>query len=163
AEDALAQRVRLASLSAEVGTAMARGTDLGGMLQRCCEAIVKHLEMAFARVWMLDEHDKVLHLQASAGMYRHTSGRHSRIPVGQWSRLILDPAYDAFVAMDASGRITDWNIQSEILFGWSRTEALGRLLCETIIPPEQREGHRQGLSHFLSTGQGPMLNRRLEL
>jgi PAS domain S-box-containing protein len=39
---------------------------------------------AFARVWTLDEEEDVLELQASAGMYTHTDGLHSRVPVGSF-------------------------------------------------------------------------------
>jgi PAS domain S-box-containing protein len=79
------------------------------------------------------------------------------------TQLIVDLAHDAFVAMDAAGRITGWNRQAEVTFGWSRTEVLGRILAETIIPPEYREAHTQGLARFLASGAGPVLNRRLEL
>jgi len=34
------------------------------------------------------------------------------------------------------------------MFGWSRGEALGRDLAETIIPAGQREAHRHGLQRF---------------
>jgi PAS domain S-box-containing protein len=78
-------------------------------------------------------------------------------------RLIVDAAYDAFVAIDADSVITTWNRQAEKTFGWSRDEALGRSLVETIIPPQYREAHRRGLAHFLATGEGPVLNRPLEI
>jgi PAS domain S-box-containing protein len=79
------------------------------------------------------------------------------------TRLILDTAYDAFVAIDSEGKITTWNTQAESTFGWSRAEAIGKKLSETIIPPQYREGHERGLKHFHATGQGPVLNKRLEL
>ncbi len=79
------------------------------------------------------------------------------------TRLIVETAHDAFVAMDAQGLITDWNHQAEQTFGWSRSEAIGRVLADTIIPPKFREAHRQGLQQFLLTGKGPVLNQRLEL
>jgi PAS domain S-box-containing protein len=79
------------------------------------------------------------------------------------TRLILDNAYDAFVAMAADGRVTEWNRQAEILFGWGRAEAVGRVLADTIIPPEYREAHARGLARFLATGEGPLLNRVLEV
>src|SRR5262249_24060386 len=77
-------------------------------------------------------------------------------------RLILDNAHDAFVAMSADGLITEWNHQAEITFGWPRGEAVGRVLAETIIPPQFREAHQRGLARFLATGEGPLLNRVLE-
>src|SRR3989338_4996186 len=37
------------------------------------------------------------------------------------------------------------------------------MMSETIIPPQYREAHRQGLERFLSSGAGPILNTRVEL
>src|SRR6516162_3294036 len=81
----------------------------------------------------------------------------------QRRRLILDNAHDAFVAMSADGLITGWNRQAEITFGWPRAEAVGRVLSETIIPPQFREAHKRGLANFLATGEGPVLNRVLDV
>ncbi|MBM3855402.1 MAG: PAS domain S-box protein, partial [Verrucomicrobia bacterium] len=78
-------------------------------------------------------------------------------------RVIIDSAYDAFVAIDAAGRIIDWNRQATVVFGWTREEALGRRLSETIIPPQFREAHERGLQHFLASGEGPVLNRIVEI
>jgi PAS domain S-box-containing protein len=78
-------------------------------------------------------------------------------------RLILDNAHDSFVAMSADGRIAEWNRHAEIAFGWSRDEVVGRILSETIIPPQFREAHRLGLVRFLATGEGPLLNRVIEV
>ncbi|MBI3374586.1 MAG: response regulator [Betaproteobacteria bacterium] len=80
------------------------------------------------------------------------------------TQLILDTASDAVIAMDATGSIsTEWNPQAEALFGWSRLEAQGRRLSETIIPARYREAHERGLRHFLDTGAGPVLNTRIEI
>ena len=79
------------------------------------------------------------------------------------TRRIVELALDGFIGMDAEGIITDWNFQAEEIFGWSRQEAVGRLLSATIIPPQYRETHEQGLRRFLVTGVGPMLNNRVEI
>jgi PAS domain S-box-containing protein len=81
----------------------------------------------------------------------------------QRSRLIVDSAYDAYVAMDVDGRIIDWNRQAETVFGWRREQAIGRLLHEIIIPPQFREAHVAGVRLFLAKGEGPLLNRRVEV
>ncbi len=78
-------------------------------------------------------------------------------------RLIIDSAFDAVVGMDESGLVTDWNRQAEAIFGWSREEALGQDLSAMIVPVAHREAHRLGLKHFGETGEGPVLNRRLEV
>ncbi|MDQ4072658.1 MAG: PAS domain-containing protein [Actinomycetota bacterium] len=38
---------------------------------------------------------------------------------------ILESAHDAFVSIDADGRVIVWNRAAEETFGWSRGEALG--------------------------------------
>jgi PAS domain S-box-containing protein len=78
----LSERAHLAALTAEVGVALTTPTDSQGMLQRCAEALVRHLGAAFARIWTLDAQGATLELQASAGMYTHRDGPHSRVPVG---------------------------------------------------------------------------------
>lgn len=84
AEGAQAERARLSALGADIGAALTQGNTLRDMLQRCAEALVKHLDAAFARVWTLNRRENVLELQASAGMYTHLDGGHSRVPVGRF-------------------------------------------------------------------------------
>jgi PAS domain S-box-containing protein len=67
------------------------------------------------------------------------------------------------LVIDANGKILDWNPRAEKIFGWKRDEALGQELAETIIPPRYREAHRLGLKHFLATGEGPAMNRLIEM
>src|SRR5207244_6838449 len=78
-------------------------------------------------------------------------------------RLLVAHALDAVITIDAQGRITSWNPQAERLFGWPEADILGRLLSDTIVPPAYRAAHERGLAHFRATGQGPALNRRIEL
>jgi PAS domain S-box-containing protein len=82
AEETLASQTAQAELRADVSTAFARETELGGILQRCTEAMVRHLDAAFARIWTLGKNAGVLELRASAGMYTHLDGPHGRVPVG---------------------------------------------------------------------------------
>ncbi|MDT7689812.1 MAG: hypothetical protein QOE46_2571 [Acidobacteriota bacterium] len=85
AEEELDRRVHQAALGAEVGIALAEGgVPLRQLLQRCAEAVVRHLDAAFARVWTLDPEATVLELQASAGLYTHLDGAHGRVPVGRF-------------------------------------------------------------------------------
>ncbi|MDQ3043704.1 MAG: PAS domain-containing protein [Chloroflexota bacterium] len=78
----LRQRTRQAELGAEVGAALAGIETPREQLQRCAEAMVAHLDAAFARIWTLNTSGEVLELQASAGLYTHLNGPHSRVPVG---------------------------------------------------------------------------------
>jgi two-component system sensor histidine kinase/response regulator len=76
---------------------------------------------------------------------------------------IIETALDAFVEMDSDGLITNWNARAETTFGWSRSEAIGQALSKIIIPNQYREAHTQGLRCFLATGEGPVLNKRIEI
>ena len=85
------------------------------------------------------------------------------LEIEQQARMIVESALDAVVGMDADGIITSWNKQAEEIFGWPRSEAVGRRMSETIIPMRYRSSHERGLRHFLQTGQGPILNQRIEI
>jgi len=79
------------------------------------------------------------------------------------SRTFLDSALDCIITMDATGRVHEFNPASERVFGFARAEAVGKELADLIIPPRLRERHRQGLAHYLKTGQGPLLGRLIEI
>ena len=53
------------------------------MLKRSAEAIVRQLDGAFARIWTLNDRQKVLELRASAGLYTRLDSEHARVPVGK--------------------------------------------------------------------------------
>src|SRR5215216_1687693 len=69
-------------------------------------------------------------------------------------RAIVHGAPESFVAIDAGGFVIDWNAAAEATLGWSRAEAVGRVLAELIIPERYREAHWQGLQRYLETGEG---------
>jgi len=79
------------------------------------------------------------------------------------TRHILDRAPDAFVSMARDGRIVEWNLQAEVMFGWSRAEALGCTVAELIVPPQARRDHEHGLAQYLLSGESRVLNRPLEV
>lgn len=79
------------------------------------------------------------------------------------SAAILKEANDAYVAMDRTGLVLDWNRQAEATFGWTYEQARGRPVAELIIPPRYREAHRQGLRRYLDTGEASVLNKPVEL
>ena len=76
---------------------------------------------------------------------------------------IINAALDAIITTDADSKILQWNHHAEAIFGWSAEEAVGRNLNQTIIPPEYREPHERGVRHYLATGEGPILNQRIEI
>ena len=85
AEQALAEQLKLSLFTADVGIALTQNQTLPATLQYCTDALVRHLDAAFARIWTLNEEGNVLELQASGGMYTHIDGAHSRIAVGEFN------------------------------------------------------------------------------
>jgi PAS domain S-box-containing protein len=81
----------------------------------------------------------------------------------QLARGVIDNALDAFIQMNEQGIVTDWNSQAENIFGWSRSEALGKTLADLIVPEMHRAAHTSGLERFLRTGEGAILGRRMEI
>jgi PAS domain S-box-containing protein len=79
------------------------------------------------------------------------------------ARAIIETAHDAFVAIDAASVIVEWNRKAEVTFGWSRAEAIGRGLADTILPPQFHDDHFRGIEAYLRSGHGPLLDRRVEV
>ncbi|MCC6489287.1 MAG: PAS domain S-box protein [Candidatus Hydrogenedentes bacterium] len=76
---------------------------------------------------------------------------------------VIDNAMDAYLAMNASGMIIGWNTQAEAMFGWRREKVLGQRLSSIILPESQRQAHEHGRERFLETGEGRLMNRRIEM
>jgi two-component system CheB/CheR fusion protein len=79
------------------------------------------------------------------------------------NRVFLDSALDCIITMDATGCVREFNPASERVFGFTRAEVIGKELAELIIPERIRERHRQGLAHYLKTGEGPLLGKLIEI
>lgn len=79
------------------------------------------------------------------------------------TRLIVESALDAVVTIDQEGRVTGWNPQAEVTFGWSSGEVLGRVLADVVVPEAARDGHRAGMQRYLETGEERLLNHRIEV
>jgi len=80
-----------------------------------------------------------------------------------FTRTIIATALDAIVVMDQRERILEFNPAAERLFGYRREEVLGRELADTLIPPSSGKQYRSGLAHFLATGEGSMVGKRVDV
>lgn len=82
---------------------------------------------------------------------------------GEHFSVLFDRALDAVVGMDDQGIVIAWNPMAEEIFGWTREEAIGRQMGELIVPAEHRDAHEAGLKHFNATGEGPVLDKRIQI
>ena len=129
--------------------------------------IICHEHVGAVHEWTLEEQQFAnsmanlvsLALEATERLQAESALRKSEERI----RSIIDTALDAVIGMDEKGHILDWNRRAETVFGWTREEAIGRELGDTIIPVQYREAHRRGLQHFLKSGEGSVLNKRIEI
>ncbi|WP_293132325.1 PAS domain S-box protein [Microcoleus sp. bin38.metabat.b11b12b14.051] len=112
AEQVLAEQLKISSFTADVGMALTQNRTLPATLQCCTDAVVRHLDAAFARIWTLHEEGNFLDLQASAGMYTHIDGAHSRIAVGEFKIGLIaqerKPHLTNFVLEDSRVSDKEW-------------------------------------------------------
>jgi len=75
----------------------------------------------------------------------------------------LNAAMDAIIIIDSEGQITNFNPAAEQIFGHKLDDVCGKNLSEVIIPHRYREAHEKGMEHYLKTGEGPVLDNRIEI
>ncbi len=76
--------------------------------------------------------------------------------------LILDSALDPILTADHEGRVIEFNAAARRLFGYTRSEILGREVADTIVPPALRDELRRMLRDFVLTGESADLGHRRE-
>jgi diguanylate cyclase (GGDEF)-like protein/PAS domain S-box-containing protein len=150
--------------------------DLAGLV----EAELNHVKVATARL-MAEQALKALNteleqrvaertaeLERKIGELSREIERRKEVEVSlqhsvDWNRTIVAASWSGFIGADADGRIVEWNASAERIFGWPRAQALGRSLSELIVPPAYRAQHEAGMRRCLETGEGPVLDRKVEL
>lgn len=99
------------------------------------------------------------------GLYAHRTIIHekelNKILRQQQTRVrkVIDSAYDAYVSIDSRSIITDWNPMAEKMFGWPRSDVIGKSLLDTIVPERFHQAHHQGMQTYLESSSGPWLYR----
>jgi two-component system, sensor histidine kinase and response regulator len=77
-------------------------------------------------------------------------------------RQIVEAVLDSYIGTDSNGIITDWNVQAEITFGWSRSEAVGQSLYKTIVPNRHRDEHQHIVDELLASPEASVMRKRVE-
>ena len=81
----------------------------------------------------------------------------------EWFHALVESALDGVVTMDDKGRIIDLNPAAEKIFGYSSQQVAGLLVSDTLIPPQLRDAHAQGLVRFLAGGEKKIIGRRMKV
>ncbi|MFZ2087516.1 MAG: ATP-binding protein [Desulfobaccales bacterium] len=75
---------------------------------------------------------------------------------------ILFGGTDAIVTINENHQIVGYNLGAETIFGYSRSEALGKDLS-IIIPPPHKEGHRDYVRRYLATRSPHVIGKHVQL
>ncbi|MDO8926964.1 MAG: EAL domain-containing protein [Sideroxyarcus sp.] len=79
-------------------------------------------------------------------------------------RFAIDTARDAIISIDGeSGTVTAWNPAAASMFGYSKEEALGRVMHDLLTPQQMRPAAKQAMANFAAEGRGAMLGKTIEL
>ncbi len=111
--------------------------------------------------------ERTAQLQHSNAALQVALGEHARSEAAlraseDQARAIIATARDAYIQVDENGSILDWNHEAETTLGWSRDQAIGQSL-DLVIPQQYRRALANGIDHFLATGDGDILNRRIDI
>lgn len=69
----------------------------------------------------------------------HSRAEIARSQAEERWQLMVQKTPLAFIELDASHRVLEWNAAATRLFGYEREEALGRPVAELVVPPAGRE------------------------
>jgi PAS domain S-box-containing protein len=130
-----------------------------GLLVLCGAAISLLLEALLGARRRLEGHNSQLQKEIELRRGVELELRQSRAR----KAAIVSTALDAIITIDHEGKIVEFNPAAEKMFGRSRSEAVGQVMADLIIPPLLRERHRQGIARYLESGEARVLNQRLEL
>ncbi|MEY3808621.1 MAG: hypothetical protein RI893_1597, partial [Pseudomonadota bacterium] len=76
----------------------------------------------------------------------------------------IDNARDAIITINGeNGEIAAWNVAAELMFGYSKEEAIKQTLHEIITPIRFQSAAKKGMSHFATTGEGEVIGKTQEL
>jgi two-component system, LuxR family, sensor kinase FixL len=75
---------------------------------------------------------------------------------GEHLRSIIDSAVDGIIVIDHTGRVESFNPAAERLFGYPRSEVLGRNVS-MLMPSPYREEHDGYMNRYLTTGDARII------
>ena len=78
-------------------------------------------------------------------------------------KAITTTASDAILLMDDRGKIVYWNPAAVRMFGHAADEAVGKDLHLFLGPERLHDNFKKGFGNFVKTGQGPVINKSVEL
>jgi PAS domain S-box-containing protein len=81
----------------------------------------------------------------------------------EWLKVITESSLEAIIVMDPKGNIAFWNPAAEQIMGYKSEEAMGRNLHQLLAPNRYIEAYQKAFPEFLLKGEGPVVDKIVEL
>ena len=75
----------------------------------------------------------------------------------------VEGAMEAIISFDSNSNVTAWNRHAELMFGWSKQEALGKSMVGKMMPPETAQYYLQRLEELRADKDFLMSRQRGEV
>ncbi len=148
-------------------------TEYQNRVEKLITILLKYTLLDFSeKIEVTDHHDEIdaiaIGLNAlSEELQAAIALEHSRLQIVEESNAqietILENAPNGVIIINEQGTILKWNKKSETIFGWTSDEVMNRPMHEFIMPPHYVQAHHKGIHHFLQTGEGPVINKTIEI
>lgn len=80
------------------------------------------------------------HLRARRAQLNHSESTKESLAgeaISGHDSWILDQLETAIITTDMQGHVTSWNRYAETMYGWTRAEAMGRIISELLVGPRE--------------------------
>ena len=139
-------------------------SDIEKKLRTQLAAAQETIKALSRRMHQLEHGDAQLPLQKQLQSYQQrieekTEALHE---ITNWFELTVQHSMDAIVRIDQQGIIQSWNPMAEQMFGYSKTEALGQLLENLLIPQRLHEEYLEQFHRHLKRESNELMNVRIE-
>ena len=139
-------------------------TDTEQQLRAQLAAAHETIKALSRRMHQLEHGDAQLPLQKQLQSYQQRIEEKNRAlhEVSNWFELTVQHSMDAIIRVDQQGTIQSWNPMAEQMFGYSKTEALGQLIENLLIPVRLHEKYLDQFHRHLKHEESELMNVRIE-
>ena len=75
----------------------------------------------------------------------------------------VSASLDGIIIIDTAGHIVEFSESAERIFGYKKTDIVGKLMSEIIVPDRYRNAHDKGMARMRDTGKANILGQRIEI
>ena len=75
----------------------------------------------------------------------------------------VSASLDGIIIIDVAGHIVEFSESAERIFGHKKTDIVGKLMSEIIVPERYRDAHNKGMARMRDTGKANILGQRIEI